>query len=130
MSTDARDSLSPPPPVREGQRLCSGRLKALPITAGDQGDPQGGDDTAPPDVGDDAGFTLALSASGPHTTPTRLAVMVEGLPSGRIIAMQAVRTLPRRKRMIPRPSWIFRLCSNSSHPLLCRQWLLHRLLIQ
>jgi hypothetical protein len=36
MSTDARDSLSPPPPVREGQRLRSGRMRAFPITAGDQ----------------------------------------------------------------------------------------------
>ena len=80
MSTDARDSLSPPPPVREGQRLCSGRMRALPITAGDQGDPPGGADTAPPGSGDNAGFTLALSASGPRTTPTRLAVVVEGTP--------------------------------------------------
>ena len=63
MSTDARDSLSPPLPAREGQRLRSGRLRALPITAGDQGDPQGGDDTNPTDVGDDAGFTLASLAS-------------------------------------------------------------------
>jgi len=48
MSSDARDSLSPPPPAREGQRLCLGRLRALPITPGNQGDPQGGNDTAPP----------------------------------------------------------------------------------
>ena len=80
MSTDARDSLSPPPHVREGQRLRSGRLRALPITAGDQGDPPGGDDTDPPGVGDDAGFTLASPASGPRMTPTRLAVVVEGTP--------------------------------------------------
>jgi hypothetical protein len=68
MSTDARDSLFPPPPVREGQRLRSGWLRALPITAGDQGDPPGGDDTAPPGVGDDAGFTLASSASHREST--------------------------------------------------------------
>ena len=80
MSTDARDSLPPPPPVRECQRLRSGRMRALPITAGDQGDPPGGADTAPPGGGDDAGFTLASSASGPRTTPTRLAVVVEGTP--------------------------------------------------
>ena len=80
MSTNARDSLSPPPPVCEGQRLCSGRLRALPITAGDQGDPPGGDDTASPGVGDDAGFRLASSASGPRMTPTCLAVVVEGTP--------------------------------------------------
>jgi len=80
MSSDARDSLSPPPPAREGQRLCLGRLRALPITPGNQGDPQGGNDTAPPDVGDDAGFTLASSVSGPCTTPTRLVVVVEGTP--------------------------------------------------
>ena len=59
MSTDARDSLSPPPPVREGQRLRSGRMRALPITAGDQGDPPGVDDTETPSVCDDAGFMLA-----------------------------------------------------------------------
>ncbi len=80
MSTDARDSLSPPPPAREGQRLHSGRLRTLPITAGDQGDPQGGDDTVPPDIGNDVGFTLASSASGPRTTPIHLAVVVEGTP--------------------------------------------------
>ena len=80
MSTDACDSLSPPPPAREGQHLHSGWLRALPITAGDQGNPQGGDDTNPTDVGDDAGFTLASSASGPRTTPTRLVVVVEGTP--------------------------------------------------
>ena len=80
MSTDARDSLSPPLPAREGQRLRSGRLRALPLTAGDQGDPQGGDDTAPLDVRNNAGFTLVFSASGPRTTPTRLAVVVEGIP--------------------------------------------------
>ena len=100
---DARDSLSPPPPAREGQRLRSGRMRALSITAGDQGNTPGGDDTAspPPGVRDDAGFTLdssasgprttltrvadagftlASSASGPRTTPTRLAVVVEGTP--------------------------------------------------
>ena len=76
MSPDARDSLFPPPPVREGQRLRLGRMRALPVTAGDQGDPPGGADTAPPGGGDDAGFTLASSASGPRTTPTRLAVVV------------------------------------------------------
>ena len=80
MSTDARDSRSSPPPVREGERLRSGRMRALPITAGDQGDPPGVDDTENPSVSDDAGFTLALSASGPRTTPTRLAVVVEGTP--------------------------------------------------
>jgi hypothetical protein len=80
MSTDARDSISSPPPVREGQRLRLGRMRALPITAGDQGDPPGGDDTDPPGVGDDAGFTLASPASGPRMTPTRLAVVVEGTP--------------------------------------------------
>ena len=157
----------PPPPVREGQCLCSGRMRVLPITAGDQGDPPGGNDTAssPPGVGDDAGFTLdssasgprttltcvadagytlASSASGPHTTdagcttdagftlassasgtrttPTRLVVVVEGTP---LRVMQAVRTLPRRKRMTPHPSWIFRQCWNSLQPLLQRvTWLL------
>ena len=80
MLLDACDSLSPPPPAREGRRLRSGRLRALPITAGDQGDRQGGNDTAPPNVGDDAGFTLASSASGPCTAPTRLVVVVEGTP--------------------------------------------------
>ena len=80
MLTDARDSRSPPPPVREGQRLRSGRMRALPITAGDQGDPPHDDDTENPSVSNDAGFTLASSASGPRTTPTRLAVVVEGTP--------------------------------------------------
>jgi len=55
-------------------------LRAFPITAGDQGNPQGGNVTAPPGVGDDAGFTLASSASGPCTAPTRLVVVVEGTP--------------------------------------------------
>jgi hypothetical protein len=75
MSTDAHDSLSPPPPEREGHRLRSGLMRALPITAGDQGDPPGGNDTAssPPGVRDDAGFTLDLSARGSCMTPTRVA---------------------------------------------------------
>jgi hypothetical protein len=55
-------------------------MRALPITAGDQGDPPGVSDTENPGVSDDAGFTLALSASGPRTTPTRLAVVVKGTP--------------------------------------------------
>ena len=80
MSTDARDSISSPPPVREGQRLRSGLIRSLPITAGDQGDPPGVEDTENPSVSDDAGFTVASSASGPRTTPTRLAVVVEGTP--------------------------------------------------
>ncbi len=68
--------------MREGQRLRSGQMRALPITAGDQGNPPGGNDTAssPPSVRDDAGFMLALSASCPRTTPPRLAVVVEGTP--------------------------------------------------
>jgi len=48
--------------------------------AGNQGDPQSGDVTAPPGVGDDTGFTLASSASGPRTTPTHLVVVVKGTP--------------------------------------------------
>jgi len=69
-------------------------MRAFPITAGDQGDPLGGDDTASSDDAGflldssmtdagrtiDAGFTLASSASGTRTTPTRLAVVVEGTP--------------------------------------------------
>jgi hypothetical protein len=50
-------------------------MRALSITAGDQGNTPGGDDTAspPPGVRDDAGFTLDSSASGPRTTLTRVA---------------------------------------------------------
>ena len=62
--------------------------------AGDQGDPPGGDDTASSDDAGfpldsstsnagctiDAGFTLVLLASGTRTTPTCLAVVVEGTP--------------------------------------------------
>ncbi len=61
--------------MRESQRLCSGRMRAFPITAGDQGDPPGGNDTAssPPGVRDDAGFPLDSSASGPRTTLTCVA---------------------------------------------------------
>jgi hypothetical protein len=78
-STDAPKT-PPPLPAPRGRQLRLGWTTSLPLTAGDQGDPQGGDDTAPPDVGDDAGFTVASSASGPRTTPTRLAVVVEGTP--------------------------------------------------
>jgi hypothetical protein len=65
----------------EGHRLRSGRLTSLPITAGDQGDPTGGGDTAPPPgVRDAGGFLTVLAATGPCTTPHCLAVVVEGTP--------------------------------------------------
>ena len=74
---DAPTTPTPPTPAYE-RTTRSGKARSLPITAGDQGDPKGA--TAPPDAGNDDGFTLASSASGPRTTPTRLAVVVEGTP--------------------------------------------------
>jgi hypothetical protein len=72
-----------PPPVHKGHRLRSGWLTSHPITAGDQGDPTGGGDTAslPPHVRDDKEFLMASSATGPRTTPPHLAVVVEGTPT-------------------------------------------------
>ncbi len=130
MLMDARDSLSPPLPAREGQRLRSGRLRTLPITAGDQGDPQGGNDTAPPDVRNDVGFTLALSATGPRTTPTCLAVVVEGTPLWQVNLFAGGLYSSSEEEDDSPPSWTFRRCSNSSHLLLCRPWLLHWIRIQ
>ncbi len=72
-----------PLPVHEGHRLRLGRLTSHPITAGDQGDPTSGGDTAspPPRVRDDEEFLMASSATGPLTTPPHLAVVVEETPT-------------------------------------------------
>ncbi len=77
-STDAPTTLTPPTPAYEGH-LCLGRARSLPVTAGDQGDPKEGTNT-PPGVRDVDGFLLALSASGPRTTPMDRAMVVEGTP--------------------------------------------------
>jgi hypothetical protein len=73
-----------PPPVHKGHRLRSGWLTSHPITASDQGDPTGGGDTAsppPPCVRDEEEFLMASLATGPRTTPSHLAVVVEGTPT-------------------------------------------------
>jgi hypothetical protein len=129
-STDAPETPSPPPPVREGQRLCSGRLSSLPITAGDQGDPTGGDDTAssPPASGMMPDLCWLCRRAAHARRPLIWRWWMRGPPSSRKIVLQAVRTPPRRKRMTPHPFWIFRRCRNRLQPLLQRvTWLLHRL---
>ena len=80
-STDASRTPSPLPAPR-GRQLRSGHTTSFPITAGDQGDPTGGETTAPPppSVGVDDGFLLALLASRHRTTPTDRAMVVEGTP--------------------------------------------------
>ena len=80
-STDAPRTPSPPPALH-GHHVCLGWTTSLPITAGDQGDPTGGETTAPPppSVGVDDGFLLALLASRHRTTPTDRAMVVEGTP--------------------------------------------------
>jgi hypothetical protein len=79
-STDAPRTPSPTPALH-GRYVCSGTT-SLPITAGDHGDPTGGENTAPPppSVGVDDGFLLASSASGHRTIPTDRAMVVEGTP--------------------------------------------------
>ena len=73
---------SVPSPASRGRQLRLGRTTSLPITAGDQHDPTGGETTAPPppSVGVDDGFMLASSARGHRTTPTDRAMVVEGTP--------------------------------------------------
>jgi hypothetical protein len=80
----------PPSPANKGHLLCSGWRTSLPVLAGDNGDPTNGGDTiaCPPHIRDDSEFLMALrddgkflmasSATGPHTTPPHLAVVVEG----------------------------------------------------
>ena len=77
-SVDDAPTTPTPPALAYARTTRSGKARSLPITAGDQGDPKG--DTAPPDAGNNDGFTLASSASGPRTTPTCQAVVVEGTP--------------------------------------------------
>jgi hypothetical protein len=77
-STNAPKTLSPPTPAYEGH-LRLGRARSLPVTAGNQGDPKEGTNN-PPGIRDVDGFLLALSASGPRTTPMDRAMVVEGTP--------------------------------------------------
>jgi len=81
LSTNALTTPSPTLASR-GRQLRLGWTMSLPITAGDQGDPTGGETTAPPppSVGVDDGFMLASSARGHRTTPTDRAMVVEGTP--------------------------------------------------
>ncbi len=68
--------------MNKGQLLCSGWQTSLPILAGDNGNLTDGGDTvsSPPRISDDGGFLVALSATGPHTTPLHLAVVIAGTP--------------------------------------------------
>jgi hypothetical protein len=80
----------PPPPVNEAHLLRLGWRTSLPILAGDNGNPTDGGDmiASPPYVRDDGKFlmtlwddgefSMALSATGPRTTPPHLAVVIEG----------------------------------------------------
>ena len=70
-STDTPKTPSLPPPEYEGRRLRSGLMRSLPITAGDQGDPN-------TEVED--GFLLASLTSGLRTTPLDRAIVVAGTP--------------------------------------------------
>ena len=79
LSTDASRTPSPLPAPR-GRHLRSGWTTSLPITAGDQGDPTGGETPPPPGVGVEDGFLTASSASGRRTTPMDRAMVVEGTP--------------------------------------------------
>jgi len=53
-------------------------MQSLPITTGDQGDPN--TDNPPPGVGVEDGFLLASSTSGLRTTPLDRAIVVAGTP--------------------------------------------------
>ena len=79
LSTDASRTPSPLPAPR-GRHLRSGWTTSLPITAGDQGDPTGGETPPPTGVGVEDGFLTASSASGRRTTPMDRAMVVEGTP--------------------------------------------------
>jgi hypothetical protein len=79
LSTDASRTPSPLPAPR-GRQLRSGHTTSFPITAGDQGDPTGGETPLPPGVGVDDGFLLASSARGRRSTPMDRAMVVEGTP--------------------------------------------------
>ena len=78
-STDTPKTPSLPPPEYEGRRLRSGLMRSLPITAGDQGDPN--TDNPPSGVGAvEDGFLLASSTCGLRTTPLDRAIVVAGTP--------------------------------------------------
>jgi hypothetical protein len=90
-SSDDPMARLPPPPANKGHLLCLGWQTSLPILAGDNGDPTDGGDTiaSPPSIRDDgkflmalwddSDFLMALSATGPRTTPPHLAVLIEGI---------------------------------------------------